>query len=167
MHTPGEAVELVVVECAMDELDIQLDIDPIELRRRNEPQQDPSQEIPFSTRQLIACMKKGAEQFGWEKRNTMPASRLEGDWWIGIGMAATALGHKLKLSEARATLQVDSSKTLGVKTIVETDMIDIGTGSYTVFTQVAADLLGLPVDHIEINLGDTSLQSTTRSRFRR
>ena len=61
MHTPGEAVELVVVECAMDELDIQLDIDPIELRRRNEPQQDPSQEIPFSTQQLIACMKKDTE----------------------------------------------------------------------------------------------------------
>ena len=156
MRAPGEAVGLIAVECAMDELAIQLDIDPIELRRRNEPEQDPSKDIPFSTRQLIACMEKGAEQFGWEKRNKTPASRLEGDWWLGIGMAGVARGNKLKLSEARATLQVDDSKTLGVKAIIETDMTDIGTGSYTVFTQVAADLLGLPVDHIEMKLGDTS-----------
>ena len=148
---------MIAVECAMDELAIQLDMDPIELRRRNEPEQDPSQEIPFSTRQLIACMEKGAEQFGWEKRNKMPAKCLEGDWWLGIGMAASARGNKLKLSEARATLQVDDSKKLGVKAIIETDMTDIGTGSYTVFTQVAADLLGLPVDHVEMKLGDTSL----------
>ena len=157
MRAPGEAVGLIAVECAMDELAIQLDIDPIELRRRNEPKQDPSKEIPFSTRQLIACMEKGAEQFGWEKRNTVPASRLEGDWWMGIGMAAAARGNQLKLSQARATLQVDDSKKLGVKAIIETDMTDIGTGSYTVFTQVAADLLGLPVDHVEMKLGDTSL----------
>ena len=157
MRAPGEAVGLIAVECAMDELAIQLDMDPIELRRRNEPKQDPTQEIPFSTRQLIACMEKGAEHFGWEKRNKMPAKRLEGDWWMGIGMAAAARGNQLKLSEARATLQIDGSKTLGVKAIIETDMTDIGTGSYTVFSQIAADLLGLPVDHVEMKLGDTSL----------
>ena len=163
MRAPGEAVGLIAVECAMDELAIQLDMDPIELRRRNEPHQDPSQEIPFSTRQLIACMEKGAEQFGWEKRNKTPAKRLEGDWWLGIGMAAAARGNQLKLSEARATLQIDDSKTLGIKAIIETDMTDIGTGSYTVFTQIAADLLGLPVDHIEMKLGDTSMPSAVGS----
>ena len=157
MRAPGEAVGLIAVECAMDELAIQLEIDPIELRRRNEPEQDPSQDIPFSTRQLVACMEKGAEQFGWDKRHTAPASRLENDWWIGMGMAAAARGNQLKRSEARATLQVDGAKSLGVKAIIETDMTDIGTGSYTVFTQIAADLLGLPVDHIEMKLGDTSL----------
>ena len=157
MRAPGEAVGLIAVECAMDELAHQLGLDPIELRRRNEPKQDPSQDIPFSTRQLVACMDKGAEQFGWDKRSAAPTSRLEGDWWIGMGMAVAARGNQLKLSEARATLQVDSSKSLGVKAIIETDMTDIGTGSYTVFTQIAADLLGLPVDHIEMKLGDTSL----------
>ena len=132
-------------------------MDPLELRRRNEPEQDPSQDIPFSTRQLLACMEQGAAQFGWEQRNPKPASQLEGDWWIGIGMAASARGNQLKPSEARATLQIDHSKALGVKAIIETDMTDIGTGSYTVFSQVAADLLGLPIDHIEMKLGDSEL----------
>ncbi len=157
MRAPGEAVGQIALECAMDELAIKLDIDPIELRRLNEPEQDPSQQIPFSTRSLIACMDQGAEQFGWDQRKPAPASRLEGDWWLGMGMAAAARGNNLGPSEARATLQVDRSKALGVKAIIETDMTDIGTGSYTVFSQVAADLLGLPIDHIEMKLGDTSL----------
>lgn len=157
MRAPGEAVGQIALECAMDELAIKLDMDPLELRRRNEPEQDPSQQIPFSTRQLIACMDQAAEQFGWNQRNPQPASCLEGDWWLGVGMAAASRGNSLKPSEARATLQVDRSKALGIKAVIETDMTDIGTGSYTVFTQVAADLLGLPIDHIEMKLGDTSL----------
>lgn len=157
MRAPGEAVGMIAVECAMDELATQLNMDPLELRRRNEPEQDPSQDIPFSTRQLLACMEQGAAQFGWEQRNPKPASQLEGDWWIGTGMAASARGNQLKPSEARATLQIDHSKALGVKAIIETDMTDIGTGSYTVFSQVAADLLGLPIDHIEMKLGDSEL----------
>lgn len=155
MRAPGEAVGLIAVECAMDELSYELNLDPIELRRRNEPVQDPSQDIPFSTRQLVACIDKGAEQFGWNERSAVPANRLEDGWWIGLGMSATARGNQLKKSQARATLQVDGSKLLGVKAVIETDMTDIGTGSYTVFTQVVADLLGLPVDHIEMKLGDT------------
>ncbi|WP_352309599.1 xanthine dehydrogenase family protein molybdopterin-binding subunit [Psychrobacter sp. W2-37-MNA-CIBAN-0211] len=156
MRAPGEAVGMIAVECAMDELASQLDLDPIELRRRNEPEKDPSKDIPFSSRQLIACMEQGAEQFGWSQRNAKPASQLEGDWWIGTGMAAAARGNQLQPSEARATLQVDKSKALGVKAVIETDMTDIGTGSYTVFSQVAADLLGLPIDHIEMKLGDSA-----------
>ncbi|MFT5120148.1 MAG: xanthine dehydrogenase YagR molybdenum-binding subunit [Psychrobacter glaciei] len=156
MRAPGEAVGMIAVECAMDELASQLDIDPIELRRRNEPEKDPSKDIPFSSRQLIACMEQGAEQFGWNQRNAKPASQLEGDWWIGTGMAAAARGNQLQPSEARATLQIDKSKALGVKAVIETDMTDIGTGSYTVFSQVAADLLGLPIDHIEMKLGDSA-----------
>ncbi len=157
MRAPGEAVGQIALECAMDELAEQLNLDPVELRRRNEPEQDPSKDIPFSTRQLIACIDQAAEQFGWNQRHAKPASRLEGDWWVGMGMAAAARGNSLAPSEARATLQVDGSKTLGVKAVIETDMTDIGTGSYTVFTQVAADLLGLPIDHIEMKLGDTNL----------
>ncbi|WP_420229458.1 xanthine dehydrogenase family protein molybdopterin-binding subunit [Psychrobacter sp. ER1] len=163
MRAPGEAVGLIAVECAMDELASQLDIDPIELRRRNEPEEDPTEEIPFSTRQLVACMEKGAEQFGWDKHNPKPASQLEGDWWIGTGMAAAARGNQLQPSEARATLQIDKSKALGVKAVIETDMTDIGTGSYTVFSQVAADLLGLPIDHVEMKLGDSALPPASGS----
>ncbi|WP_201585980.1 xanthine dehydrogenase family protein molybdopterin-binding subunit [Psychrobacter jeotgali] len=163
MRAPGEAVGMIAVECAMDELAAKLDIDPIEFRRRNEPEQDPSEDIPFSTRQLIACMEKGAEAFGWDRHNPKPASQLEGDWWIGTGMAGTSRGNQLQPSEARAILQVDSSKELGVKAIIETDMTDIGTGSYTVFTQVAADLLGLPIDHIEMKLGDSELPPSSGS----
>ncbi|WP_201509021.1 xanthine dehydrogenase family protein molybdopterin-binding subunit [Psychrobacter alimentarius] len=163
MRAPGEAVGMIALECAMDELATQLDIDPIELRRRNEPEKDPSQDIPFSTRQLIACMEQGAEQFGWSERNAKPASQLEGDWWIGTGMAASSRGNSLQQSEARATLQVDESKELGVKAVIETDMTDIGTGSYTVFSQVAADLLGLPIDHIEMKLGDSELPPASGS----
>jgi len=163
MRAPGEAVGMIAVECAMDELAAQLDLDPLELRRRNEPEKDPSKDIPFSTRQLIACMEQGAEQFGWSQRNTKPASQLEGDWWIGTGMAAAARGNQLQSSEARATLQIDKSKALGVKAVIETDMTDIGTGSYTVFSQVAADLLGLPIDHIEMKLGDSALPPASGS----
>ncbi|MGP4863664.1 molybdopterin cofactor-binding domain-containing protein [Psychrobacter sp. T6-5] len=163
MRAPGEAVGMIAVECAMDELASQLGIDPIELRRRNEPEKDPSQDIPFSTRKLIECMEQGAEQFGWNERNAKPASQLEGDWWIGTGMAAAARGNQLQPSEARATLQVDQSKDLGVKAVIETGMTDIGTGSYTVFSQVAADLLGLPIDHIEMKLGDSSLPKAAGS----
>lgn len=163
MRAPGEAVGMIAVECAMDELASKLEIDPIELRRRNEPEEDPSADIPFSTRHLVTCMEKGAEQFGWDKHNPKPASQLEGDWWIGTGMSGTSRGNQLQPSEARAILQVDSSKELRVKAIIETDMTDIGTGSYTVFTQVAADLLGLPIDHIEMKLGDSELPPASGS----
>ncbi len=163
MRAPGEAVGMIAVECAMDELATELEIDPIELRRRNEPEEDPTQEIPFSSRHLVACMEKGAEAFGWDQHNPKPASRLEGDWWIGTGMSGTSRGNTLQPSEARAILQVDSSKELGVKAIIETDMTDIGTGSYTVFSQVAADLLGLPIDHIEMKLGDSALPPASGS----
>lgn len=164
MRAPGEAVGQIALECAMDELACQLGIDPIELRRRNEPEQDPSQNIPFSTRQLLACLEQGSKAFGWEqKHSSEPASRLEGDWWIGTGMAVASRGNQLLPSEARATLQLDASKTYGVKAVIESDMTDIGTGSYTVFSQVAADLLGLPIDHIDMQLGDSSLPSSSGS----
>lgn len=164
MRAPGEAVGQIALECAMDELACQLEMDPIELRRRNEPEKDPSQDIPFSTRQLLACMEQGAKAFGWkDKHVAKPASRQEGDWWIGTGMAVASRGNQLMPSEARATLQIDPTKTHGVKAVIESDMTDIGTGSYTVFSQVAADILGLPIDHIEMKLGDSKLPAASGS----
>lgn len=163
MRAPGEAVGQIALECALDELAEKAGVDPVELRRQNEPDVDPSQNIPFSTRKLVECMDTAAEQFGWSERPQKPASRLEGDWWIGMGMAAASRGNSLQPSEARVTLKRDASAKHGVKLVVETDMTDIGTGSYTVFSQVAADMLGLPLDHIEMVLGDSDLPPASGS----
>lgn len=156
MRAPGEAVGQLALECAMDELAHALKLCPIELRKRNEPSEDPSKKIPYSTRKLLACMEQGAKAFGWDKRPQTPASRLDGDWLIGYGMACAARSNELKPSQARVSL-LPSDKPLGVLARIETDMTDIGTGSYTIFAQVVADMLGLPIDHIEVKLGDTDL----------
>ncbi|VWX30395.1 putative oxidoreductase with molybdenum-binding domain [Moraxellaceae bacterium 17A] len=156
MRAPGEAVGQLALECAMDELAHALKLCPIELRKRNEPSEDPSKKIPYSTRKLLACMEQGAKAFGWDKRPQTPASRRDGDWLIGYGMACAARSNELKPSQARVSL-LPSDKPLGVMARIETDMTDIGTGSYTIFAQVVADMLGLPIDHVEVKLGDTDL----------
>ena len=163
MRAPGEAVGQIAIECAMDELAVKLNMDPIELRVLNEPEQDPSKKIPFSTRQLIGCMRTGAEKFGWDQRQPRPASVREGDWLIGIGMAAASRVNNLKPSQARATLKLNKAKLLGVEAIIETDMTDIGTGTYTILAQIAADMLGLPIDHVSVKLGDTDLPPASGS----
>ena len=149
MRAPGEAVGMLALECAMDELAVKLDMDPVELRKLNEPVIDPSKEIPFSTRKLSDTLDYGATHFGWDKRHKQPASQRDGDWLIGMGMASAMRSNMLKPSVARVTL------TSNARAIVETDMTDIGTGTYTVLTQIAADLLGLPVSQVEVRLGDT------------
>ena len=101
-------------------------------------------------------MEQGAKAFGWDERPQTPASRLDGDWLIGYGMACAARSNELKPSQARVSL-LPSDKPLGVLARIETDMTDIGTGSYTIFAQVVADMLGLPIDHVEVKLGDTDL----------
>lgn len=157
MRAPGEAVGMLALECAMDELAIKLGMDPIELRKLNDPAIDPSKGLPFSTRKLTETMDYGARHFGWEKRHQQPASQREGDWLIGMGMAAATRSNQLKGSAARVTLTPDA------RAIVESDMTDIGTGTYTVLTQIAADLLGLPVSQVDVRLGDTNFPSAVGS----
>jgi xanthine dehydrogenase YagR molybdenum-binding subunit len=149
MRAPGEAAGMLALECAMDELAERLGLDPIELRRRNEPQEDPESHVPYSTRQLIPCIEEGARRFGWERRRPQPAQVREGPWWIGIGMASASRSVALQPSKCRLTLRPDGTATAALA------MTDIGTGTYTVLTQVAADMLGLPPDRIEVLLGDT------------
>jgi xanthine dehydrogenase YagR molybdenum-binding subunit len=149
MRAPGEAVGLLALECAMDELAEQLNLDPIELRIRNEPAEDPSKHIPFSSRHLVACMKEGAARFGWDKRNPKPGQVREGRWLIGIGMAAATRDNPLKPAKASVRLGPD-----GVLTARQA-MTDIGTGTYTILTQIAAEMLGLPADRVRVELGDT------------
>jgi xanthine dehydrogenase YagR molybdenum-binding subunit len=157
MRAPGESVGLMVLECAMDELAEKLNLDPIELRIRNEPSQDPEKHIPYSSRNLIACMQEGAHRFGWDKRNPKPAQLREGRWLVGIGMAAATRGNPLHLSKANVRLDSDGSCT------VRMAMTDIGTGTYTILGQIAAEMLGLPMEHVRVELGDTSFPQAAGS----
>ncbi len=148
MRAPGEAVGMLALESAMDELAERLGIDPVELRRRNEPTQDPEKQVPFSSRSLVACMDKGAELFAWSDRKAQPASDRRGEWWHGIGMAAAVRSNMLQKSSASVELTADG------RAIVSTDMTDIGTGTYTILAQIAAETLGLPLDRVIVHLGD-------------
>ena len=139
MRAPGEAVGLLALECAMDELAEKLNLDPIELRMRNEPSEDPEKHIPYSSRHLIACMQEGARRFGWDKRNAKPGQVRDGRWLVGMGMAAATRGNPLQLSKANVRLDPD-----GIAT-VRMAMTDIGTGTYTILAQIAAEMLGLPI----------------------
>ncbi|WP_244465309.1 xanthine dehydrogenase family protein molybdopterin-binding subunit [Luteibacter rhizovicinus] len=157
MRAPGEAVGLLALEGAMDELAVQLDIDPIELRIRNEPAVDPELGVPFSSRQVVECMREGARRFGWDKRIAQPRQVRDGRWYIGIGMSSAVRGNMLQAS--KANVRLDPSGRLTARMA----MTDIGTGSYTVFTQVAADLLGLPMGRVTILLGDSDFPETPGS----
>src|SRR3989440_11064858 len=137
MRAPGESVGLMALECAMDELAEKLNLDPIELRVRNEPSEDPEKHIPYSSRHLIPCMQEGARRFGWDRRNPKPGQVRDGRWLVGIGMAAATRGNPLLLSKANVRLDPDGACT------VRMAMTDIGTGTYTILAQIAAEMLGL------------------------
>jgi|tagenome__1003787_1003787.scaffolds.fasta_scaffold20968951_2 xanthine dehydrogenase YagR molybdenum-binding subunit len=157
MRAPGEAVGLMALECAMDELADKLNLDPIELRIRNEPNEDPEKHIPYSSRHLIPCMQEGARRFGWDKRNPKPGQVRDGRWLVGIGMAAATRGNPLQLSKANVRLDPDGNAT------VRMAMTDIGTGTYTILAQIAAEMLGLPMERVRVELGDTSFPQAAGS----
>jgi len=157
MRAPGEAPGLLALESAMDQLAEKLNLDPIELRIRNEPTEDPEKHIPYSSRHLVECMREGAAKFGWDKRNPKPGQVRDGRWLVGLGMSAATRGNPLLVSKANVRLGPD-----GVLT-VRMAMTDIGTGTYTILTQIAADMLGLPPDRIRVELGDTSFPQASGS----
>jgi len=147
VRAPGEAPGLLAVESAMDELAVALDMDPIEVRIRNEPAVDPERGVPYSDRRVVECMREGARRFGWERRPTKPGTLRVGQWLVGYGMAAAIRVHPQAPTKARVRMEPD-----GI-TVVQTDMTDIGTGTYTILTQVAADALDLPLDRVRVELG--------------
>jgi len=151
MRAPGEAVGLLALECAVDELAETLGMDPIELRVKNEPQADPQDGKPFSTRSLVPCMRKGAELFGWSRRNKAPGQVRDGEWLVGLGMSAAIRGNPMREAKAHVELGPD-----GVL-LVQNSLTDIGTGTYTILAQIAADLLGLPIERVRMQLGDSDL----------
>ena len=156
-RAPGEAVGLLALESAMDELAEKLKIDPIELRIRNEPTMDPEKNIPFSSRQLVKCLQEGAQRFGWSQRNGKPASRIEGRLLIGMGMSAATRGNNLR--DSQCTVLLDRHGVLTARMA----MTDIGTGSYTVLSQIAAEMMGLPIEKVKMELGDSDLPPTPGS----
>jgi len=131
----------------MDELAEKLGLDPIELRRRNEPVQEPEKQIPFSSRAMIPALEQGAQLFGWSQRKRAGADR-RGEWLYGMGVAAAVRSNQLQKSAAKVTLTTDG------RAIVDTDMTDIGTGTYTILAQIAAETLGLPIEKVVVHLGD-------------
>ncbi|MDM0090145.1 MULTISPECIES: aldehyde oxidoreductase molybdenum-binding subunit PaoC [unclassified Variovorax] len=151
MRAPGEAPGLMALEVAMDEMAERLRMDPIAFRALNDTQVDPAKpERRFSQRRLVDCMRIGAERFGWERRNPVPGRVRDGQWWVGMGMAAAFRNNLVMKSAARVRLDAQ-----GVVT-VETDMTDIGTGSYTIIAQTAAEMLGVPIERVVVRLGDSS-----------
>jgi xanthine dehydrogenase YagR molybdenum-binding subunit len=151
MRAPPDTPYMFPLECAMDELAIALDMDPIELRRRNEPDKDPASGLPFSSRSLIACLDQGAERFGWKDRDRRPGSMTDGDWLVGYGVASAAYPSNIAATAARVTLRPDGH------VLVEIAAHDIGTGAFTVLAITAADRLGVPVERVEVLGGDTRL----------
>ncbi|RWN26720.1 aldehyde oxidoreductase molybdenum-binding subunit PaoC [Mesorhizobium sp.] len=150
MRAPGEAPGLMALEIAMDEMAEKLDIDPVEFRILNDTQVDPENpDRRFSQRQLVECLRIGAERFGWKTRDIRTGRVREGRWLIGVGVAAGFRNNLLTTSAARVRLDHR-----GVVT-VETDMTDIGTGSYTIIAQTAAEMMGVPLDRVVVRLGDS------------
>jgi xanthine dehydrogenase YagR molybdenum-binding subunit len=150
MRAPGEAIGMLAIEGAMDELAEKLAIDPVELRIRNEPEAHPENGAAFSSRDLVACLREGAARFGWARRNPKPGQTRDGDWLIGMGMAASIRGNFLLPARAYARIDAD-----GVVTMRQ-GMTDIGTGSYTILAQIVSETLGVPISHIKVELGDSA-----------
>jgi xanthine dehydrogenase YagR molybdenum-binding subunit len=151
MRAPGEASGTLSLECAMDELAERLGIDPVELRIRNEPERDPENGRPFSQRQLMRCLREGAQLFGWDRRMPTPGQVRDGRWLVGLGMAAAIRGNFLL--PAKCSFSVDAEGTITVRQ----GMTDIGTGTYTVLAQIAAETLGVPLGKVVVEIGDSEL----------
>jgi xanthine dehydrogenase YagR molybdenum-binding subunit len=151
MRAPGEAVGLLALEVAMDELAEACGVDPVELRIRNDVQYDPEAgpQRPFSSRKFVECLRQGAERFGWNRRNPRPGQMRDGRWRVGMGVASAFRNNVVGKSGAR--IGVDAKGHV----IVETDMTDIGTGSYTIIAQTAAEMMGVPLEAVTVRLGDS------------
>jgi xanthine dehydrogenase YagR molybdenum-binding subunit len=171
MRAPGEAPGMMALEIAIDEMAEKLGMDPVEFRIVNDtqtapdnpgkpasshdpqakkPEQPQNNPVPFSQRRFVECLRLGAEQFGWKARNPQPARVRDGRWLVGMGVASAFRNNLLTKSAARVRLDANGRVT------VETDMTDIGTGSYTIIAQTAAEMMGVPLDRVTVRLGDST-----------
>ncbi len=151
MRAPGAASGMIALECAMDELACAAQIDPLELRRRNFTANNANEGKPYSSKELLACYRQGAERFGWQNRNPQPRSMRHGNQLIGWGMAGGVWEAMQMKASAKARFDAQGHLTVCSATT------DIGTGTYTVMTQIAADAAGARVQDVTFVLGDSSL----------
>ncbi|GAA4465642.1 xanthine dehydrogenase family protein molybdopterin-binding subunit [Nibrella saemangeumensis] len=151
---PGKATGSFALESAMDELAYKLNMDPVGFRLKNEPARDPSNGKPWSSRTTVQCLTEGAKAFGWEKRKLEPRQLRDGNTLIGYGVACGTYPARQRPSSALVKLKREGSD---VTAIVELAAADLGTGTYTILTQTAADALGLPLNRINVRIGDSTL----------
>lgn len=151
MRAPGEASGMYALESAMDELACALGLDPVELRVRNDPAAEPDSGKPFSSRNLVACLREGAERFGWYDRDPRPAARQDGRWLLGTGVASATYPFLVQPSSASAHAAADGTY------LIEVNATDIGTGARTVLAQIAASALATAADRVRVELGDSDL----------
>lgn len=152
MRAPGETPGMFALESAMDEMAIACGLDPVEFRVRNEPAADPESGQPFSSRNLVACLREGARRFGWTERDPTPRARREAGWWVGTGIAASTYPvHRIPGSAATIRVGPDGRYAVSIAAA------DIGTGTWTTLTQIAADALEVAVEDVELRIGDTAL----------
>src|SRR5213080_1104776 len=151
MRAPGEVSGVYALESAMDELAVALNVDPVELRLRNEPQQDEFKKLPFPSRSTRECYRVAAERFGWSQRNPEPRSMRDRRWRLGWGMASATYPTHQAPASAMARLLPDGTAE------VMSAASDMGPGTWTSMTQVAAETLGLPIERVRFVLGDTRL----------
>ena len=151
MRAPGAVTGVHALECAMDELSYAVGIDPVELRVLNYSDFDQAEKKPFSSKAVRECYRAAGDRFGWSKRNPVPRSMRDGRYLIGYGMAGGVWDAQQGQGEAKAVLSVDGTL------VVSSATADIGTGTYTAMTMIAADTLGLSVDHVTFKLGDSEL----------
>jgi xanthine dehydrogenase YagR molybdenum-binding subunit len=154
MRAPGESIGTFALESSLDELAYALRIDPIELRRVNEPAKDPTKDTPFSSRHLTEAYRQGAEKFGWNARRPEPRSQRDGKWLIGQGVATAYYPFFRFPAKARVCLFADG------KAVVQTPAAEMGMGTATVQIQHAADRLGLPLESVSFHYGDSKLADT-------
>ena len=158
MRAPGEAAGLMALEIAIDEMAEKLKMDPVTFRIVNDTTSDPEKPgRKFSQRRFVECMRQGAEKFVWSQRQATPGKVRDGRWLVGMGVASAFRNNINSTSGARARLERDGTVT------IETDMTDIGTGSYTIIAQTAAEMMGVPLDHVRVHLGDSDFPVSSGS----
>jgi xanthine dehydrogenase YagR molybdenum-binding subunit len=150
-RAPGEATGTFALDSAIDELSYAVGIDPLEMRLRNHADSDLHKKLPFSSKSLRECCRVGAERFGWARRDPRPQSMRDGRWQVGWGVGTATYPTNRSAAEAVARLLPDGSA------LVQSGSQDLGTGTYTIMTQVAADALGLPVNRVRFQLGDSAM----------
>ena len=157
MRGPGEIVGGWALECALDELAFDLKIDPVELRLRNYAERNPETGKPWSSKHLRECYARGKKLIGWNARNPEPRARREGNVLVGYGMASTMYPAKRREAAARATIFADG------RAVVQSATHEIGNGAYTIFRQISAGELALPIERVRFELGDSSLPAAPTS----